>query len=102
MFDEVLLMVNRVVTVPEFAELTISRPGIRVDDAAGPNKLLDDRNERYCTVFCTHRLEAQQNEVSMCALYRQTTKPGSKLAPSRTSSAQSRSHPPPPPLLHLR
>ncbi|GFR87697.1 hypothetical protein ElyMa_000752500 [Elysia marginata] len=43
-FDKVLLMVNRVVTVPEFAELTISRPGIRVDDAAGPNKLLDDRN----------------------------------------------------------
>ncbi|GFS16351.1 hypothetical protein ElyMa_004954900 [Elysia marginata] len=45
-FDEVLLMVNRVVTVPEFAELTISRPGIRVNDAAGPNKLLDDWNER--------------------------------------------------------
>ncbi|GFR90107.1 hypothetical protein ElyMa_004296100 [Elysia marginata] len=45
-FDEVLLMVDRVVTVSEFAELTISRPGIRVDDAAGPNKLLDDRNER--------------------------------------------------------
>ncbi|GFS20084.1 hypothetical protein ElyMa_006889900 [Elysia marginata] len=45
-FDEVLFVVNRVVTVPEFAELMISRPGIRVDDAAGPNKLLDDRNER--------------------------------------------------------
>ncbi|GFS03920.1 hypothetical protein ElyMa_006483000 [Elysia marginata] len=45
-FDEVLLMVDCVVTVPEFAGLTISRPGIQVDAAAGPNKLLDERNER--------------------------------------------------------
>ncbi|GFR78639.1 hypothetical protein ElyMa_005855100 [Elysia marginata] len=45
---EVLLEVDRVVTVSESAELTISRPGIRVDDAGGPNKLLDDRKERRC------------------------------------------------------